>query len=381
MHEILAGGGSFKVDQMTGGLKYLTIPRPSNLHAHLRDGPLRLATARETMRPWKYLLAMPNTGPIDTIEKMLEYRDELLALRDTFGFKTEFIMTIYLTALTTPAMIETMTNLPFLCAVKYYPPAKGATTGSGFGVPLEQSHEVLSAMQSNGVRLLGHFESPYDKNGVELPHEEREDYAMGILFPWLREKYSSLKIAIEHATTRAAVLRVQDDPSGRTTCTITPQAMLQVRNDLDSLTWGVHAKCMPIAKTPEDRAAVLAFALSGDARAYLGDDTAPHPSKAKLRPFPDAASGCYLPNSLAIYASIFHKNAMLHNFPAFACYNGPAAWGLPRPEASDLITLAEEQSGDIPPPATIPGGNDVVIPFGWTEGKDAFHPGLALSQT
>jgi dihydroorotase len=376
---ILSGGGSYKIDQATGALKYLRIPRPSNFHAHLRTGPLRAATARQTMLPWKYLLAMPNTGPIDTVTKMIEYHKELVALRDRFGFKTEFIMTVYLTKETTPAMIDRMVRLDMPCAVKYYPPHKGATTGSGFGIPLEDAHEVLAAMQSNGVRLLGHFESPYDKHGVELPHEQREDYAMMHLFPWLREKYHWLKITIEHATTEAAILQVVADPSGRTTCTITPQAMLQVRSELEGLSWGVHAKCMPIAKTPRDRNAVRGFALSADKRAYLGDDTAPHPSRAKLVPFGDAASGCYLPHSLALYADLFYRSGVVENFVKFACHNGPDAWGLPRPGPGEIVVLGEDSVNDIPVPASIPGENDVVIPFGWSAAGDAYHPGLSLT--
>lgn len=363
-----------------GNIVRVVMPRPSNFHGHLRTGALRRAIARDTLRPWKHFLAMPNTGPITTIEEVLRYHEEIRMLRDALGLRAELIMTLYLTGKTTPAMIEEMARLDFPCAVKYYPPVKGATTGSGHGLPLDKVHEVLSAMEANNVRLLGHFETVHDRGGNELPMEEREDYFMIHEFLWLREKYPSLSITIEHATTKRAIEHVRADGSGRTTCTITPQAMILVREDLNRLTWGNHAKCMPIAKTPEDRAAVSTFAVSGDARAYLGDDTAPHPSKSKLVPFEDAACGCYTPHSLALYARQFvEENGRLDNrFIAFACLNGPDAWGLPQPAEDDRIILYRTDA-DIPQPSPIEEEGDVVIPFGWTEGDDAHHPGLAIA--
>lgn len=362
----------------TGKLSWVVIPRPSNFHAHLRQNELLDAVAHATMLPWKYLLAMPNTGPITTIEKMLAYRERLLETRDTYGLSTEFIMTIYLTASLKPEDIERMAELSVHCAVKYYPPVTGATTGSGLGIPLVEAGDVLRAMEVHGVRLLGHFESVYDKHGILLPQEVREDYFMEHEFARLRDKYPDLKITIEHATTAQAINRVEEDNSGNTVCTITPQAMILERNDLDTLSWAVHAKCMPIAKTPLDRKVVTDFATSGDFRAFLGDDTAPHPSNAKERLFQDAASGCFVPHSLALYLRVFFENEALENFARFACFNGPHWWGLPTPDDSDRILLVRDDETDIPSPFRIPGSTDVVIPFGWTKQDDAYHPGMKL---
>ncbi len=353
--------------------------KPSNFHAHLRTGPLMEATAAATMRPWKYLLAMPNTGPITTIEEMLAYRQELTRVRDKHHLKTEFIMSLYLTSALTPAVVEKMAKLDFPCAVKYYPPHKGATTGSGHGVSLKEASEALLAMSECGVRLLGHFESVHDRNGEELPQESREDYFMAHEFLWLRDTFPELWITIEHATTKSAIDNVKEEPSGKTICSITPQAMLLVREDLNSLSWGNHAKCMPIAKTPEDRQAVLEFAISGDFRAHLGDDTAPHSSAAKLKPFPEAASGCYLPHSLVLYANLFHEHGKIQNLHKFACFNGPDAWKLPRPtEAEKIFLVEDDEFAGMPRPFPILGTNDVVIPFGYSVDGDGLKPRLKI---
>lgn len=362
------------------GLEELTIIRPSNLHAHLRDDAMLRATAKETMRPWKYLVVMPNTGPIDTIEKMLRYRDKLLRIRDEYGFETRFIMTLYFGAEITPRVVKDIARLGFPCAVKYYPTAPGATTGSGHGIPLtdQRARTALRAMEDEGIRFLIHGETVFDKKGNEMPQELREDYFMEHEFPNLRERFPRLDITIEHATTARAIEWVKADTSGRTICGITPQAMLHVRENLESITWGVHAKCMPIAKTPKDREAVLTFALSGDPRVHLGDDTAPHPAAKKNVSFKDAASGCFVPHSMALYIDIFLKHNKLDKLADFACLNGPKAWGLPLPDPSDTITF--RKSNDLPEVVDVPEMKDYVVPFGRGNGidpaSDAHYPGF-----
>lgn len=369
---------SVEMDHVSEEITRIDMVRPSNFHAHLRNDKLRDAVARALMAHWKYLLVMPNTGIIDTLDKMVTYRDELMRIRDDLDFDVTFIMTLYLTSLLTPRVVEKMMALGFPCAVKYYPPSPGVTTGSGHGIPLKDAREALRAMEVLGIRLLGHFESAEDRFGREIPQEYREDYFMRNEFPRLREGYPDLNITIEHATTKTAIDCVKEDNSGKTICGITPQAMLLVREDLDRLTWGVHGKCMPIAKTPEDRDAVREFALSGDWRAHLGDDTAPHPSKKKLVAFKDAFSGCYVPHSPALYVKIFAEHKCLDTrFVDFACYNGPRSWGLPLPDLSERMVLVQSDD-DIPEPTPIPGEDDVVIPFGWTNGHDALHPGFKV---
>ena len=364
-----------------GAVLSITMPRPSNFHAHLRADALMRAVARQIMCWVKYLLVMPNIGPIDTVEKVIEYHGILMRLAEVLGLHPVLVMTIYLTDKLTPAVIERLARLPFRVAVKYYPPHKGATTGSGLGVPLSQASDTLKTMARCNIRLLGHFESVYDSNGFELPMEEREGYFMQHEFPRLREENSDLHINIEHASTALAVRQVERDASGKTTCGFTPHHLLLPLEELMKKSWRNHGRCMPILKPPSDVEACLAFATSGDSRAHLGDDTAPHLSASKQGDFNKASCGCFLPHALALYALAFKQaGALDERFVRFACYNGPDSWGLSRPHIDDKVTLVSDIETDIPEPTIVPELTDVVIPLGWTIEQDRLRVGLSFLQ-
>lgn len=314
----------------------------------------------------RYALAMPNTGPIRTISEMMDYRDQLygIALREV-DHEIDFVMTLYLTDWITPAVVEEMARLDFPCAIKYYPPEPGATTGSGAGLPLEQCGDVLRAMEVNGVRLLGHFESVRNNDGVELPHELREGSMVSEVLWKFRDQYPDLLHSFEHASTAKAVEYVKADTSGNTVMTVTPQHSLFIAPDLDHLDTGL--KCMPIVKTEEDREAIVAFITTGDARAIAGDDSAPHLHSKKRLPFADAASGCWLPHAIELYATVFdHANALDERFESFMSLNGPTWWGLPLPDEDDTIDIVRKK-GQVPEPVLIPGTDDMVTALGWSE--------------
>jgi len=362
-----------------GHILSIVMPRPSNFHAHLRTDTLMRAIAYDIMCWVKYLLVMPNTGPIDTVEKVVAYYYLLTKIAEARGLKPELIMTIYLTDRLTPAMVERLAKLPFKVAVKYYPPHKGATTGSGEGVPLSDVREGLRAMAEHKIRLLGHFESVYDKNGRELPHLEREEYFMLHEFPRLRDEHPELDINIEHASTALAIERVKEDSRGKTTCGFTPHHLFLTLPELMKKSWANHGRCMPTPKSQHNVDACLEFAASGDARAHLGDDTAAHLSATKQGPFDQAACGCWLPHSLSLYAMAFKRAGALDDrFVRFACYNGPDTWGLPRPLPEDTVKLVADDIHDIPEPTPVPEKNDVVIPLGWTKEQDRLKVGLRL---
>ena len=362
-----------------GAIKDVDMVRPSNFHAHLRAGDMMKTVAKDIMWWVKYLLVMPNTGPIDTVKKVKSYYAEICALRDSLGLKTEFIMTVYLTNKLTPVMVHTLADLPFKVEVKYYPPHKGATTGSGLGVPLDMvSNDTWKVMAERGMPLIGHFESVEDKNGNVLPMEEREDYFMTHEFRPFRDNHPNLHINIEHASTALAIARVKEDLTEKTTCGITPHHMILTLGDLKMRSWANHGRCMPIPKGPEDMIACRKFATSGDARACLGDDTAPHPASAKENiPFDEAACGCWLPHSLALYAYAFElEDALDQRFVNFTAYNGANWRGLDFPNIDDRVVLVGDTVNDIPDPLHLPDG-DRVVPLGWTTEPDRLKIGLA----
>lgn len=360
------------MDRMVSGgqVRAIRIRRPSNFHAHFRQGPLMQAVAPHILRHVKYALAMPNTGPVRTIEDMRRYRDDLMRIVEndpSLAHVSDIVMTVYLTDFTTPKMIEQIARFPFPCAVKYYPPHKGATTGSGEGIPLSEAVTTLRAMEMNGVRLLGHFESVTDQNNREIPPALREGYMVDHELWRFREKYPLLNISFEHASTAKAVDFVKADPSGRTVMTVTPQHSLFTHANFEDDTLGAHLKCMPIVKTAEDRAAILAFIVSGDPRAIAGDDTAPHVARTKDVAFSDAMNGCWLPHSIALYAHAFDQvNALSKQFENFMSMNGPRWWHLDLPDPGDTILIERVTSDGVPEPVPVPELNDQVIPLGWT---------------
>lgn len=381
----------FSVEHNSSGkLRKVIMPRPSDFHAHLRLDEMMRAVAYFTMVWVKYLLIMPNTGPIDTIEKVIDYYKKLMALAEELGLKPVFIMTIYFSHLLTWQEVERLAKLPFTVAVKYYPPHKGATTGSGLGMTIAEGVNTLRAMARNNIRLLGHFESVYDKDGNMLPMALREGYFMEHEYPRLREAHPELKISAEHVSTALGVDRIKDDDSGNTVGTFT-QHHISPDLTIDEImkkSWRNFGRCMPIPKSIDDVEACLEFVLSGDTRAIMGTDTAPHLSQTKQGPFDEASCGQWWPHALAKYVQVFENAGKLDNkhFVPFACYNGPDWWGLDRPSDDDLVYLVDEPLHDIPDPVNVDGTNDVVISLGYTgmaeddPANDRLRIGLALAK-
>jgi dihydroorotase len=360
----------------------IELPRYSNFHAHLRTDMLMQAIAQQLMQYVKYLLIMPNDGHIDTVEKVWQRYRELSVLAGEIGCNPQLVMTIYFTGKLTPDMVERLAQLPFPVAVKYYPPVHGATTGAGYGVPLSENMVSLRAMEQNSIPLLGHFESVYDTQGRLLDPSERETHFMVHEFPWLRDTFPALHINIEHASTSDAVTRVKEDGSGLTTCGFTAHHTLLTRSFVKERSWAPHGHCRPILKEHDHMMTCREFMVSGDPRCHLGDDTASHRASNKQGTFEEAACGCFVPHSLAMYALAFElEDALDDRFVYFASFNGPDTWGLERPDTTDTVRLVRDTEHDIPDPTPIPGENDRVIPLGWTDSpeQDRLRLGYALA--
>lgn len=365
-----------------GEVQHFLMLRPSNFHAHIRLGHLMEAIAYDVMSVVKYLLIMPNDGLVDTIEKVTARYEELRALAAARGVNPTFIMTVYLTSNVTSHMIERLARLPFKVEVKYYPPEAGATTGSGFGIPLEEAEETLRAMAECEIPLLGHFESVKDSSGRTLPHDQRETYFMEHVYPRLRYGHPWLLISIEHVSTLDAIKRVKEDSSGRTVCTLTPHHLLLSIEELKRLSWANHGKCMPIPKGLDDVDACREFATSGDTRAIAGNDTAAHLSRAKEGPFDQAANGAFwTAHSIAAYALAFERAGALDaRFERFMSINGATWRDLELPAKDDRIMVVREREKDIPSPVAVPEENDIVIPLGWTTKDDRLKLGLVVAE-
>jgi dihydroorotase len=119
-----------------------------------------------------------------------------------------------------------------------------------------------------------------------------------------------------------------------------------------------HYYCLPVAKREEHRLALRAAATSGDARFFLGTDSAPHTDPTK-----ESACGCAgvfsATNTMSCLAHVFEEEGALDRLEAFASLNGPAFYGLAANEGT--ITL---RKGDaVSYPAKIDTGEGPVTLF------------------
>ena len=351
-----------------GSVAEIVMRKASDFHAHFRLADMLRAVAAQVAGPYKYVLAMPNTKPHKlTASDALAYKLEIEAHLRALGIVGKIIIpTVYLYKGTTVATLDAMMGHDIPIAVKSYPP--GGTTNSDEAAPLLEMDEVLWAMPERGLRLLIHGETVIDKNGKILPHEKREDFFMNEVYPRVRDRHPNLLICLEHVTTKRAVELVQADQNGTTVCTITPQHMM-LSNEAFKEPWGgVNARCMPYLKSEENRFAVADFGTSGDKRAIVGSDIAPHPWSTKNKPFAEAACGCYTPHALAMYAKVAEDMGRLDGrFVRFASLNGPEWWGLPTPTHEEVVRLINDPQHSIPEPTLLPYMDDSVVPLGWTE--------------
>ena len=143
---------------------------------------------------------------------------------------------------------------------------------------------------------------------------------------------------MEHITTSNAVEYVRAS-TGNLAATITTHHLVINRNHI--LAGGIHPHyyCLPVAKRESHRLALRDAATSGDARFFLGTDSAPHTDANKL--LPCGCAGCFTaPNTMSILAEVFEQENALDKLEAFTSLNGPAYYGLPVNEAT--LTLTRE---------------------------------------
>ncbi len=139
--------------------------------------------------------------------------------------------------------------------------------------------------------------------------------------------------------------------------TITAHHLVINRNALFQGGLRPHAYCLPVAKRERHRLALRRAAVSGDARFFLGTDSAPHRAHDK-----EAACGCAgiftAPVALESYAGVFDAEGALDRLEAFASLNGPAFYGLP--PNPDTVTLVRRPWTV---PATIAIADGALVPF------------------
>ena len=344
----------------------LTFVRPDDWHLHVRDGAALAAVVPDTARQFARAVIMPNLKPpVTSTAQALAYRARILAavprsmLENGAGF--EPLMTLYLTDTLPPDEIV-RAKAAGVVAVKLYP--AGATTNSDAGVTdLRKTYPTLEAMQRHGLPLLVHGEV----TDADIDLFDRERVFIDTKLIPLRRDFPELKIVFEHITTAEAAQYVAG-ADAHTAATITAHHLLYNRNAL--FTGGIrpHYYCLPVLKREVHRRALVAAATSGSAKFFLGTDSAPH--AAALKEHAVGCAGCYTAlTALELYAEAFDTAGALHRLEAFASFNGPAFYGLPR--NTGTVTLKRERWTV---PEALPFGDAQLKPL---RGGETLHWRLA----
>ena len=316
-------------------MKSLTIRRPDDWHLHLRDGPVLKAVLPATSAHFARAIIMPNlVPPVATVADAEAYRARIMAVlpsRDRFTP----LMTLYLTENTDADDVEAGFRSGAVTAVKLYP--AGATTNSASGVrDVETAMPVLERMAAIGMPLCVHGEV----TDPAIDIFDREAVFIEKVLDPLRRRLPDLRIVMEHVTTQEGVDYAKSG-GDNLAATITTHHLIINRNAI--LAGGIrpHYYCLPVAKREKHRLALRAAATSGDARFFLGTDSAPH-----VDPLKECACGCAgvfsAPNTLACLAHVFEEEDALARLEAFTSLNGPAFYRLPVNEEKITLTRRDD---------------------------------------
>lgn len=314
-------------------MQSLTISLPDDWHLHLRDERALRDTVPAAARQFGRGVVMPNLRPpVVSVSQALAYRQRILAALPR-NQTWEPLMTLYLTDNTPAAELREAKASGRILGVKYYP--AGATTNSDSGVTrLPRVYPLLAVMEELGLPLLLHGEVTdpevdiFDREAVFI---ERE------LAPLMR-RFPGLRLVLEHVTTSEGVAFVAAAPA-QVAATITPQHLLFDRNQL--LAGGIrpHYYCLPVLKRESHRRALVAAAIGGSGKFFLGTDSAPHPRAMKESAC--GCAGCFSHHAaMELYALAFERAGALDRLEGFASHHGADFYGLPR--NTDTITLERD---------------------------------------
>jgi dihydroorotase len=332
----------------------ITLTRPDDWHVHVRDGVAMQAVVPYTAAQFGRAIIMPNLRPpITTAAQAMDYKKRILAAIPE-GVKFEPLMTLYLTDNTSADEIKRAKDAGVV-ALKLYP--AGATTNSDAGVSdVRKTYKALEAMQREGLLLLVHGEvtdsdiDMFDREAVFIERSMRP----------LRKDLPELKVVFEHITTQEAAQFVAEADS-HTAATITAHHLLYNRNAIFTGGGGSglrpHFYCLPVLKREVHRQALLKAATSGSNKFFLGTDSAPHATAMKENSV--CGAGCFTAMSaMELYAEAFEAAGALDKLEAFASFNGPDFYGLPR--NVEKVTLAKTE---LQLPDAVPFGETKLKPL------------------
>lgn len=328
----------------------ITLRQFDDMHCHFRLDEILKSVLPFTARYCGRAIAMPNTRPRAILMKddVIWYQDMIKSVLDDIMCSSfEPLMTIEIRDNTTPQMVIDAHKAGAI-AGKVYP--LGVTTNSEEGLRSFQSKnitETFYAMQDIGMLLLIHGELDQERTLVT----KREEVFLPTLF-MLAEKFLSLKIVLEHVSTRKAVGDVLQ-LGKNIAATITAHHLCLTLNDVVGYGIQPHNGCMPMPKDFDDRDALIAAAISGNAKFFLGSDTAPHLREKKE--CAKGACGVYTAPVLPeVLAEVFEQAKSLDHLENFTSRFGAEFYGLPLNKGN--ISLVKKEW-------TVPKEINGIVPF------------------
>ena len=335
-------------------ISQIEITKPDDLHLHVRHGNALRSVIKDTARQFARAIIMPNLPtPVTQVEHAITYHQEIVDALGADSNQFQPLMTLYLTDNTTPATIYAAKKSGMVHALKLYP--AGATTHSDSGVTdIKHIYPVLEAMQETNIPLLLHGEV----TDPDIDIFDREQVFIETILAPLITHFPSLRIVLEHITTRQAVDFVTH-ASDHLAATITAHHLLINRNAI--FTGGIrpHHYCLPVLKREEHRLALVSAAISNNPKFFLGTDSAPHSQHAK-----ESSCGCagiYTAfNAMELYAEVFDQANALDKLEDFASTFGAQFYNLPK--NTTTLTLKKE-CWEVPGALPYSTENERIIPF------------------
>ncbi|MBS0351185.1 MAG: dihydroorotase [Proteobacteria bacterium] len=332
-------------------MEQISLIRPDDWHCHLRDGEYLSRTVPDISTCFGRAIIMPNlTPPITTVTQANDYRMRILS-HIPHPRKFDPLMTLYLTEQLSATTLREAKTSGFIYACKLYP--AGATTHSAAGIAqLTRIFHLLECLEEIDLPLLIHGESI----DPEVDIFDREKRFIDDHLAPLTQRFPKLRMVLEHVSTADGVDFIKES-SEFLAATITVHHLWFNRNAL--LAGGIrpHHYCMPVLKTRKDQEALLAIALSGHPRFFLGTDSAPHLQHKKESAC--GSAGVYSGYSaIELYAQLFEEHQALNKLEKFASINGPLFYRLPLNK--DKVTLIKSPWVV---PQQLPFGSGQLIPM------------------
>jgi dihydroorotase len=319
----------------------ITLKSPLDMHLHLRDEEMLKVVAPFSAETFTAAIIMPNlVPPVTTIEAVKAYRQRI---KDAIGDEEfEPLMTLFFKNDYSYEFLKEAKK--YISAIKLYP--SGVTTNSEGGVSsmdIEELRNTFEIMSELEIPLCVHGET----NGFVMDREAE----FGSVYEQFATNFPKLKIIMEHITTKNSVDLLDRYPN--LYATITVQHLFITLDDVAGGMLKPHLFCKPIAKTYEDREALLDVALSGHPKVMFGSDSAPHPTHKKE--CCGCAAGVFTaPIALEALTSLFDTNDALEHLQAFISDNAQNIYNY-KPLSKDIELIKE--------PFTVPQSYANVVPM------------------